>query len=784
MNSTVRLCRLVAIWAVLPWVGFAPAAFAQTSAIAPGDSTSSTELAEVVVTAQRTAESAQKVPISMTVLSGETLASRDIIDLDQLTLLAPSLQLGSDNSFAIRGVGTLAFSVNLDASVGVAYDDVNLALPLLATNLLNDVSRVEVLYGPQGLLFGRNATSGLINVVSNRPVLGKTELVTDAEYDYRDTAASGSQGVLAHAIVNAPIGDSSAIRVNGFYNNQSPFTQYLGGGAPIVEQGLREYGVRGKYLYEPNDALDVYVIGEITEHRGTAGNEDNTYRALGPGSNDAAPLAADNVTPGVNNIQYSNDGSSFRNLVTSGLQGNVEYKLANGWQLTEIAAWKEYHLDAAEDTDDTSLNGASLNHDHQSFNQYSNEFRVTTSKDERIYGQAGLFYMHTDVDDHLVIDGNNYLPGFLLPTFPFCVGATVLGPPPGACPVSNVAFIGLDSQTAEKTDSYAAFGQATFKFTNDFRGILGGRLTHDHNSIVSIQDQMNYFVPLGGPSATFPAAESATNFSYKVGLEYDVMKDVMAYATYSTGYKGPGFTTKVTLDSSQIVRPEKNKDIELGFKSRFLDRRLGLNVALFHSKYTDYQSQSLNPVLMTFVTQNAAAATTEGAELSVEARPIAGLSLSVATSYLDSKFDDFPGAQCYLFQPGCVAGTFNAGGLTTPTSPRFTTTLGARYERPITGSISTYLDVSEYLRSRMNFAINQAPGEEIGPTHILTAALGLMGNDRWSAALFCKNCTDQRVPQNISLDAGDESSGVANTYLQSFGFDSFRTVGLRASMKF
>ena len=197
---------------------------AEAQPIASGDQTG-----EIIVTAQRIAQPLQKVPVAVQVISGSSeLQNRKLNDLTQMQLATPSLQTGSDNSYTLRGVGSLVVSPNVDLSVGIAVDEVSLGQPSYMNILsFEDVSQVEVLTGPQGLLFGRNASAGLLNVVTRRPVIGQLSGQFYGEQDYRDTVPGGKWGSIVKGTVNIPISPIAALRVNALYSDQDPLTDTI-----------------------------------------------------------------------------------------------------------------------------------------------------------------------------------------------------------------------------------------------------------------------------------------------------------------------------------------------------------------------------------------------------------------------------------------------------------------------------------------------------------------------------------------------------------------------------
>lgn len=760
----------------------APNAYAQTEQPSEG-------VAEIVVTAQRRVERLQDVPVSVTALGGDALKSRNLNDLTQVALAAPSLQVGNDNSFAIRGVGTQAFATTIDSSVATALDDVNLGRPFLAQGLFNDVERVEVLNGPQGLLFGKNASAGLLNVVSTRPKIGKFESETNLELNNRDTPGSDEQAwsAIARQTLNIPVGQTGALRINGTYSIEEPGTHFVGRGGARNDLNREQYGVRAKYLQEITPALELYMIGEYAESRGVAGIYDRTYRTLGAGSGNADPLAASGIVAGDRNFTFGGDGGYWRDLKLGGAQASLAYTADNGIVVSNIFAWKFYNFDAQLDTDFTNSNGANINSSHADYDQFSNELRIALPAENRLSGQAGLYYFHSTIEQRSQIAGNNYLPDFLLPTFPFCVGATAVpGAFPPTCSTSNDYFLGRDNSYRMTTDSYAAFGQLTFAVTDQFKIFAGGRVTRDEIGIDLDQNRGAYFVTLGVPGAIVESY-SNTDFSWRVGGQYEVTRDAMIYGSYGRGYKGPGFNdTGATPNAPLVVQPEKSNTAEIGFKTSWFNRRLIVNASAFHTKFDQYQTQSLDTQLQSFIIQNAASVISKGVELTVNANPFRGLSLSGSATFLSSKFDDFAGAECYPGQatPSCATtGSFNAAGRRTPTAPKFTSSLQAIYEVQTDGFIHPFIEGNWYHRTAINYLINGAPGATVPTLDLIGASAGVRMDNGMRLSIFCKNCTNEYNPNFIGLDAGDASQGIA-TYQQQFGFDSVRTIGANIQFRF
>lgn len=731
--------------------------------LAQGEAFAQSALEEIIVTAQRRAESIQDVPVSVTAVTSDMLNVRSVHNLEQLSLLAPSLQMGQDNTFAVRGVGTLAFSQTVDSSVAMAIDEVNLGRPALGGQLFNDVARVEVLNGPQGLLFGRNASAGLLNIITQEPVLGSTEGSVEFEYHLRDTTPDDGDGYVFRGVFNTPVTENSALRLNAYWQDQDPIAKRIGGGAQKVEENAERRGLKAKFLVEPSDDLSLYFIADYNQEEGIAGQFDRSWRAIGNPSVNAPVLAAEGITPGKENLEYMTDGNMFRDVDTGGLQAKVTYEINDTFEISNIAAWKFMETEQSLDVDWTSEDSISTNYVDSDYDQFSNELRLGVDAD-RIDGQVGLYYFKSSADAKGFLHGN-----------PF----------PAPFPVS--ATMGSDNDTTQKHTSYAMFGQFNLHATDDLSFIVGARLTRDKIELKGIQNQGTYLIPFG-PSATFDESHSNTNFSWKLGLQYDFSYDAMVYATVSSGYKSPGFNNAVgDPNASPVVDEETSTNYELGFKSSWLNQRLIFNATLFLQKFDDYQVESFDPVLRSFSIGNAAELETRGAELTLTALPMDGLTLNASLTYLDTEFGNYPGAQCYPGQAtaSCaVDGTFNAKGLGLPLSPDVTSTVQAMYEFRLGNGLDGFIEANWYHRSEMHFLVNQAPGAKLGSLNIFGASVGVRSDNGWSASLFCKNCTDEVHPTFIAYDPADADVNGVASYQQAWGYNSVRTIGIRASYAF
>ena len=790
-NRAVFACLMLGT-SLLPAIAQAQDAGVDSSV--PADADADVTGADVIlVTAQRRSEDVLKVPVSMTVVSEETLAERGISDLTGVTKLAPSLQVTQDNTFSVRGIGTGTFANTVESSVSQVVDDVVLGNREFASNAFYDVARVEVLNGPQGLLFGKNASAGLVNITTNRPRLGVLSLFADGEFVQRARPGDDGTGYQIRSTLNVPVGDNAAARINAIYADDDPVTVPLVNPAVRNDLNRENFGVRGKFLFEPNNALSVYIAGELNRQRGITTRYDITFREFGPGSQ----YPAYGLVDGRENLVFGAEAPNFRDSDTGGLQANISYAFDNGMELTSVSAWKTADTDFQFDSDQTPINFFSYNMAEGTYDQYSQELRLALPAGNRLSGQAGLYFFRADSGATGFRGGNNGVPDFIASGFPFCIGAEPAEGPPPACNVSNRSFLGQDYDYTLQNTSYAAFGQLGYQLTDTLKLTAGARLTGEKAEIHLEENFGDYFVTLGVPRNISDQSVTATDLSYKLVIDWQATPDLLVYGFYGEGFKGPGFSNTSPAPGADLsVDPEISRGGGIGVKGRALDGALTFSASAFYTRFYDLQVQAFVQSLRTFVLSNAATATTKGVDLSFQARPFSGLTLSGSASYVDATFNDYPGAQCYPTQTtdGCNAavnstdpafvGTFNAAGYDVPLSARFTAALGADYEVPISDALNAELGAGYYHRSPQSAALGEPFTIPTWDTIDLRA--GVSGQS-WSLGLFCRNCTNSIRPISIGSDGGDanplEGPPVLTTN-QRFSFDSVRTVGLRASIEF
>ncbi len=720
------------------------------------------QLEEVVVTAQKRSENLQNVPISVTAVSGDQITARQIYDPSQLQFVAPSLQIKSFNAavgatnFSVRGVGTMSFANSIEASVTTVIDGVVMGRPEMGVMNFLDIQQIEVLNGPQGMLFGKNASAGLVNITTKRPVLDKFEGSVRGEYGVMNTPGHGKQ-YLTQGVLNLPLGSSAAFRLNASFTHNDPLIRNLVS-VPGSKWAQDQSYFKGKLLWEPTDDLSVFIAADYARATGV-GSGSAADRLVLPGSIWLPEDQQLGIRPGPENAYSSYGAPTNLEFSVGGAQANIEYKFASGHVLTNILAWRKFNSDNLFDSDKHLINVLDTNWQKANLSQVTEELRIASPTGGRFDYQFGAYYYDGKTDGSVTVRGANGIPNPV--------------PPPA------LAWFGIYQLGVQDSKSYAAFGQGTIHFTDRLRLTLGGRFTHDKLGVNTIVDASDVVIPFGIPGSHVQDIKQ-DNFSWRVSGQYDLAQDVMGYVTVARGYKGPGFN--LSLDpNAPIIKPEYPTMYEVGIKSTLLNRRLILNASAYTSDFKDFQAQAFDAPSNGYILLNAGKLRSRGFELEADALPVEGLTLSAGLSFVDAYFVDFKGDRCYAGQPGCGPGsTIDSSGNRLPNAPKWTFTLSGNYKRPINEYWNGFVQAATYSRSSMNFSSNGNPNTVQGGYTLLDASAGLSSaNDVWKVSLFCRNCFDKRFVTFINA-----SSQTRTDYYQMFGLNSFRTLGLALNWRF
>lgn len=742
---------------------FALCALSETAAAQDADTQGTAPRAgvignEIIVTARKRAENVQDVSESITVATGESLETLQIVSPTELTRIAPALTFRDNpmqmsSGFAVRGIGTSSFSSTIEQSVSTVVDGVVLGQPQSAASLI-DINRVEVLEGPQGLLFGKNASAGLVNIVTNSPRLGAFE--ADASVTF------GTDGEFrTHGVVNVPIGEDLAVRLVGFRNETDGY---------IYNEALDEsyngednFGFRGKLFFEPSSEFNFLLTGDFYED--TAICCFSTVRELGDNPRLASFLDQYGIVPGTENTSVV-AGMPTGALGTDplrrykGLTGEANIELGSA-TLTLITAYRrnDYALDF--DGDQTPLARFDYNGGDYKYQQFSQEIRVASAPGGTLEWLGGLYFFSSTNEIF------------------YRAGGRLIGE---AGPLI-VGIIETDVDNA----SYAGFGSVTWNVSDAFRLRAGGRYTHDELKARRVAYDMPGTLPgssaiIGSIAGDTTERGGANDFSWKLTAEYDLNYETMVYASAARGYKGPGLASSGVLnpDVDPLIRPETVMAYDIGIKSTLFNGLATLNVAAFYEDFSDFQTQiydtSTNPP--GFRTTNAGSLESKGATIQATVRPAQGLSLMANAAFVDAQYKDLDGLSCpYGFTVpqltgGCriVGGrpVISADGNRLANAPEFKFFVAANYETPLTSTIDLLLATDYSWRDDEQFSANGDPNTIQSAYGIWNASAGLSFNEgAFELRGFVRNIADTSYTNLITPNSADTNGGYSQ-YLSRY----------------
>jgi iron complex outermembrane receptor protein len=680
---------------------------AQTAPAVPAsDAQTSANLAEVVVTAEKRAENLQVVPISMAVVQGAELAKFDTFDLRDLTSFVPNLYVmvspGNDAIF-IRGFGSNATNFAFDPAVSEYVDGIYGGNTRQFRDPFFDIDHVEVLRGPQGALFGKNTAAGAINIVTAAPT---SYFDAAATVDYNATRS----GVDAWAYVSGPVTDTLRARLavkftdlDGYITNEA-----------TGDKDPREHDVTARLtlLYSPISILDVTTMVEFGSYT-TLGSNTVTTSLTTP---EPVTLVRDADSP------FGSPERDYEASVNASTTANL--KLGD-MTLTSITGFSGFDAERDENAgaDNPTIYAPDFD---EKFSQLSEELRLLSPIGKKFEYVVGAYF---DFSDYKLDNIERYdLLGGLL----------------------NGEISGLFKQRA---DTYSVFGQGTYHITDALRLIGSLRYTRTDKA-ASFDQFLNFGAPLAAP--TFLTGRlGEDDLDPSATIQYDVTRDIMLYATYGHGSIAGGFVSNSTgvLANTFMFQPERSTNYEGGVKSSFADHRVVLDLSIYDTKFDNLQVSVYDPSLASFVTGNAASATSKGVEASLQWLPVRRFDLTASGAYTDAKYNNFPGAtclatetvaQCNPASPASIEAN-NIAGTPLPWTSKWTASVQAHYTAPLGDALR--LDATANLHYRSAF-FTSASLSPIWGTQSGVAKIDLrlqVGDDhgKWDLALVGRNLTNQ-----------------------------------------
>lgn len=699
-------------------------------------------LEEVIVTANRREENLQEVAISVAAFTDEFLRNSGTTNLKQLEQYTPSLKITPvtdtrSTSIRIRGIGSIGSNAGIDPSVGVFIDGVYQGRAGMSVADLMDIQRVEVLRGPQGSLYGKNTAAGALNIVSKAPAE-----IFEAELE---GVVGNYEALELRGMINVPLGDTGiATRLSGYFVERDGLDDNTFTGNDIND--VDRSGLKSRTLFHMGDAGDLILTldyakddsdccaPDILDYEGDGSALGLPFELLAEDAGEPLP-EADGFD---RNIFLNRD---FVNEVEfGGVAAEWNRELSNEIVLTWINAWRHYESYSEYDGDFSQFDAGQLTTDVD-LDQVSSEFRITSPVGDIWDYQVGLYYYDSEMDTA----GTN---GFLELTGRLFAGGLLF--PDGT--------INSDTNTHETT-SYAAFGQSNWSFAEQWKLTFGGRVTYEEKSRSGTQMASPDPAfpldapPIAGPDQVLDDTRDSTDFSPSISLSYFPQDDLMLYASFSQGFKSGGFNQlRTAVGVPTEFDDERSRNYELGWKGKWLDRRLRVNGTVFYVDYDDFQAQGFDGANISV--RNAGSLESKGVELDVVYVHNSLLTMGTALGYNDATYDDFPTGECtaaQLFavtggspfvQPDCVQ---DLEGEPLDNAPEWTVSTFMQLTDTFPGSDLTWM-----LRVEHNYTDEYYMAQDLDEslkqdaTDLVNARASLISGDgAWELTLWGRNLLDE-----------------------------------------
>jgi iron complex outermembrane receptor protein len=690
----------------------------------------------IVVTAQRREQSIQEIPFTVNAVDSEALLNAGVTDVFALQTKVPGLDIRTTNppsaggAFSIRGLGTGVFNLGFEPSVGTIIDNVYRSRSgLVAGSDFLDLERVEVLKGPQGTLFGKNTSAGLIHFITAKPALGQTEFTARGEYGNRDR-------INLQGMVNFGLGDNAAFRLSAGFVDDDGYIKDAVTGAGYGEK--HRFNIRGQLLVEPTDALSIRLIADYAK-------ADELSITAVPFKVDQADLALNQAVATAAGSTFFGDRSDDKRRAAIntppaldaedwGISAEINYDFG-GATLSSVTSYRKFEDTFQGDNDFVGTDILNTNQG-ESVKTFTQELRLATDLGENVDLILGGFFSDEEIRrlNQFVwgsqIVGNG--PGFFFPWTP------------------GIAFTDNMGQDGK---SYGLFGHAIAEI--DRLTITAGmRYSWDRkDGFGTFTAPQSFPLPVVydyGAGTNVPARVRDSGLSGTVSLSYAASDDVNLYGTYSRGYKGGGIS--LIRDAGGILvgpqfgpapppgcfagpfpgtfscnpdDPTFDKEtvnhFEVGMKSQFMEGLGTFNLALFHTKAKNLQTQALLPS-GSFSVINIGSATSQGVDIDTSIRPAPGLEFTAGVVYAD--------VEDHNNNPINHAPKWSGG-------------FGSTYEFDLgAGGLSGF--VHGDLAFKSGYFTTNDLSEKQGGYSLVNGRIGIRGGDgAWEASLWCRNCFDQ-----------------------------------------
>ncbi|MBY8959808.1 MULTISPECIES: TonB-dependent receptor [unclassified Pseudomonas] len=702
----------------------------------------SSQLETVTVTTRRREESSQDVPTPMSVVSGQTLETQRVYRIQDLQQLVPSVNVAymhaRQSSVSIRGLGNNPASDGLEGSVGLYIDNVYLGRPGMAVFDLMDIEQLEVLRGPQGTLFGKNTTAGVINISTRAPTFTPERSI---ETSFGEDGYFQTKGTISGPINDELAGRFSAYRTRSDGDIKNEYNGH------DLNGGSRD-GFRAQLLFKPNEDFNLRWIGDYNEEDSSAGtrvlyNTGPTINGVNLYQSRANAAGATLVNGSHRKVNLDND--QHVTVHQGGTSVEANWTLPSDFTLTSISSYRFWNFTPANDD---GLNVAATYNAGVSVEdkQYSQEFRLASPKGEFFDYVVGAYYFGSDLDNK---------------SFAYYGPQADIwnGTPRGA--LANVGSVGNGHI---KTDSFALFAQGTWHLTERLDFTAGVRGTYEEKNAWVTRD-----APVGGATVTGAAATArrgrtgaydsgdlnqySSSPSGLLNLSYRITDDLLGYATLSHGEKSGGVNLAVGSAptagaDSLLIGTERANNAELGFKSTLWDRRLQLNANVFWTQVNAYQTNAYDDVNRVQYLTNAGSVRSRGVEIESTVIPLRGLTLNFNGSYNDVSYLSYKDAPCppeVSQAPGAPASCDLSGHQVVGAS-KWIGNANGKYEWNLANGLQPYVTGSYAFRSKAVGTVEDSDYGQIPSYAVVNLSTGLRGDfnqGQWDVSLWLKNAFDK-----------------------------------------
>jgi len=723
------------------------AAISVISSISPAHA----QLEEVIVTATKRSESLQDIPISVTAFSQEDMDLRGYSNLQGIQEATPNLNFSVQSAgqnvarVTLRGIGTETLVGGGDPGVAVHIDGVYVGRNSVAAGDIFDIARVEVLRGPQGTLYGRNATGGSVNIITNRP--------TDEFEANVDMSLGNYSSQRARAVLNGPLTESVSARIALFSDKRDGFYDNLFNGRDSDDKD--SMGARMQFLWGTESGNEVLLRGYYSRFDSVGPGstflgddispvQENGYPgghltgvSAGPRPPAGAPIIAPLWAPALSRPtdlrDIRKDAEEFLDQVIAGVDLEASFMLSENVLLKSLTSFQTNDNEILVDSDNSEV-PIQTRYRNNEAEQYSQEFNLISQSDSRLQWLLGAFLYHEELSERFVTS----TPIGLVPA-----GVNL---PPGAVPGGG--GVRQERIANHEVDSYAIFGRISYDFTDDTTLTVGLRQTWDEKSqdrpTGGQLDLTNNYLFQGrgaqGPLEPTTAEGDWSEPTYRISIDHRLAENNMIFASVSRGYKSGGFDFNGgALDASgnEIVQsaydPEFINAYEIGSKNRFMDGRVVMNLTAFYYEYEDLQVFRLTgdgPL-----TDNAAQSTIYGVEGELDFAITDSFLIDASFGHLDATYDEY-----FVEVP---PPTQDFSGKTLNYAPEWTGHIGAEYradigdDQLIFRADWSYRSDTYFDRGNLDFDTQEA--------YSLVNARIRFDAGNWFADLFGNNLTDETV---------------------------------------